>query len=481
MVRLVFIIPLVLIGAIILLSMISHLFITGITKVKNKNLVAIYNKVDFTEKELLSDISWYKGMLDGVHPSEIHEFPLGDIHRQIENLNSTISGSMTRVDFFKKLAPIVSSINDEHTTISLPAYELTQYRDNGGLFFPFDISFIDGRLYINANFSDNADIIPGMEILSINGVSSSVLRDSLKLFFSGSTDEQKIFYLQEHFAHALYIKYGACDRFPLELQNTASNKIDRITVQGQLKENTDLKPFSYARVDNDTMVFTYNIFKDPNNDFEKFLEDMFRTIQEEGIKKLVIDLRKNKGGDTFYGDMILSYLTDATFQQYSKIDILVSKEARKAFLAEAPRFIRWFPVQYFHPMLKPLWGDTFGNIVSISNKEKVPRGTASQFIGDLFVVIGPGSMSSATMLPSTVKKYHLGTLVGEDTGGKDTMYGNVTNYRFPNTGLEIEMPCGVVYGNTTGRIEPDYTVKQSVLDFAEKKDTVIEYIKEIVL
>lgn len=298
-------------------------------------------------------------------------------------------------------------------------------------------------------------------------------------YFSGSRDAQKIFYLQEHFKDALFIGYGAVENFTLEIKELDRRTTVTHKVPGLALKREKMQPFYYQILNKDTALFTYNLFEDPENTFDTFLKDLFTTLKKKNIKNLIIDLRRNKGGATFLGDSILSYIGTEPYSQFSRLDVTVSDEARKAFLSEVPGFLRWFPIQYFHPLLKPLWAADVGETASLSFEKSIPAENALTFKGNLYVIIGPGSMSSATLFPSTIKKYKMGTLIGESTGGLDTCYGNVTTYRLPASALEIEMPGGVVYGNTTGTIAPDHRVKQTVKDLQEGKDTVIEYILNI--
>jgi len=477
MLRKVSILVLSLLGLVLLLSVVSHLVMAWQVKASNKNLEKIYLKDNFSVEEILADIAFYENMLQRVHPDEIAAIPLGNVKEKMGKLKDSIDDSMTRLDFYRMLAPIISQINDEHTTVLLPRHELEEYENAMGKFFPLDVVFVNGKLIVKANLSASDAIRPGMEIVSINGVPAEDLRDTLMSYFSGTRDAQKLFYLQEHFSEAFFLEYGPSASFNVGLRNPDSEDFKSYALPGVNVEREKMEPFYYDIVDNNTVIFTYNLFKNPNNNFNTFLKDMFQTIRDRNIQKLVIDLRSNKGGDTILGDRILSYIAVESYMQYYRIDVRVSQEARDAFISEAPGFVRWFPVQYFHPALKPLWAKEPGDISSVSMGAVTPEKTPLHFQGDLFVVIGPGSMSSATMLASTIKKHNMGTLVGEETGGRDTMYGNVTTYRLPKTGLEIEMPCGIVYGNTTGTVEPDYKIEQSVTDIAEKKDAVIEFIR----
>jgi len=225
---------------------------------------------------------------------------------------------------------------------------------------------------------------------------------------------------------------------------------------------------------------TFRSFQDPDRGYRQFLETMFGDITGRGVTDLIIDLRGNRGGATVMGDLLVSYLTSKPFTQYRRMETLVSQTARDRFVAEAPAAIRWMPIQYLHPSLSPLWKSRPGTMSRMDFPAVKPLRTPYKFSGRIYMVTGAGSMSSATLLPSCARLFLEATLVGEATGGMDTMYGNMAEYRLPNTGLEVELPCSVLYGNTFGPVVPDCPVTQTVTDFVHGRDTILEKCLELI-
>src|SRR5260221_8559523 len=52
------------------------------------------------------------------------------------------------------------------------------------------------------------------------------------------------------------------------------------------------------------------------DDYPRWVEETFKTLQEKGTKTLIIDLRSCHGGDDMYCAMLVSYLTDKPFRFY---------------------------------------------------------------------------------------------------------------------------------------------------------------------
>lgn len=470
---------LILIGMVVILSVSSHLYVSYQKQVAAQKLASAYQQTHFTPDELKEDLNFFQYLLEKVHPKPIATFPLGNIKAEMKALDSSIEQPMTRLEFYRRFAPVVSLLNDDHTMVPMPEYELTQHYKSGGKLFPFQVQFVDDKLYIAQNLSDESQIKVGMEIVAVNGISANELRTKLMLYYFGTRDAQKLFFLQQHFREALFLGYGLTDRFELVLRDFETKSVTNYTVSGKPFARTKLRAFYYEVIDGNSILFTYNAFEDEENSFESFLKEMFSVAKEQNIEHLIIDLRHNQGGATALGDKLLAYLMDKPFQQFFVSKVLVTKEAKADFLSNAPGFIRWFPVQYFHPWLKPLWLTKEGEMASVSFEPFMPHENELRFQGNLYLIISPMVMSSGSLFAATVQTHKAGVLIGEKSGGFPTAYGNVLKFHLPNTGLKIKIPCGINYGNGTEPIVPDYTVTQTVPDLIEHKDTVLELTKSL--
>jgi len=58
--------------------------------------------------------------------------------------------------------------------------------------------------------------------------------------------------------------------------------------------------------------------------------------------------------------------------------------------------------------------------------------------GNLFVIIGRGTYSSALQNAITLQKDTSAILIGEPTGGKPNHYGEVRYFKLPNVGLLVQ-------------------------------------------
>ena len=468
----------VLLGVIALtagLSLTSYFYVRAQTAEVQRHLLESQEKSAFTPEEILEDIAFFRHKLENVHPRAIPSIPLGNVAAELTELEQSIDGPLTHLEFYRKLAPVVGMLNDEHTMVFPPERSVRNIYAKSVELFPFDVEFIEGRLYVAENLSGETEIRPGAEIVSINGFSAGRLRQLLVTYFSGTGEEQKLFYAQEKFQEALFLALGFSENFELIVRGPNHGDTRGYTIAGRAVLESVQEEFGYELIDDVTILFTYNAFEDKEKRFSQFLEEMFTTAERQGVHSLIIDIRRNQGGASAFGDELLSYLSHQSFAQFSRVDTLISDEARKYFVGYVPAFIRWFPVQYFHPFLRPLWKGKTGEMASVSFDAVEPVDNSLRFSGDIYLLIGPGTMSSASLFAATLQHQKLATLVGSPTGGYATLYGNLMDVYLPNTGLKVWMPTGIINGNSFGPIVPEHVVSQSVPDTVRRRDTVLEY------
>ena len=161
--------------------------------------------------------------------------------------------------------------------------------------------------------------------------------------------------------------------------------------------------------------------------FADFFEQAFTTFQERNVRTLVIDLRKNSGGNSSVGDELLRYITDQPYRFYSRVDIKLSKQA-----------LEWLK-SYGEDVSEEDIASATGEIVTSELLLETPPPTPLHFNGGVFVLTGPCTASSATDFAAVVKDFHLGTIVGEETGGLPTDFGNYIVFILPETGLELRV------------------------------------------
>ena len=124
----------------------------------------------FSSNQLRKDFILFRTALEEAHPGLYRYTPKEKFDIAFNDGFSRLNEKRTLPEFYKILTPLVGLINCGHTHIALPENFLNDF--NQGLkMIPVRLKFINKRSFILQNLSSDERIKPGMELISINGVS----------------------------------------------------------------------------------------------------------------------------------------------------------------------------------------------------------------------------------------------------------------------------------------------------------------------
>ncbi|MCP4723608.1 MAG: hypothetical protein GY863_01155 [bacterium] len=406
----------------------------------------------YQPEELFQDLDYLIRNLEEIHPDlywAVSEKKIGSI---MQTVNQYIDKPIDRMEFYRIIAPIVSLFQDGHTFMDYPLEEMKHYSENKGLLFPIDVAIVNKKFYVISDYSGSQYIYPGSEISAINGMPAEYIIKTMYEYTSGKKIEYRFHKIQKNFRSLLWVIFGFGNEFGIEYISKADGKPEKTKIPGLPKQliiekmkaaagTVDIPDYELKIVpENNTGIIFINSFKD-HIKFEYFLKETFTALRDENIKNLIIDVRNNGGGNSKLGDVLLRHITDKPFYQISKMEIKVSKQSMDLMKREVPSYLRWLPLQYFHPYARKIWGAGEGNLAEFAYK---PTGEVVKnplrFKGDIYLLTGINTFSSAVMFSATFKDYNLGTIIGEETGGLATHFGDVYTFRLPNTRLSVGVP-----------------------------------------
>jgi hypothetical protein len=496
-VKLVLLPPTALIVAVVLSLLLALLFGYQIVDVAGTHLRVLpseFNKV-YQPSELKSDLDFLIRTLEAVHPDLYAYTPKPAISLEKKKIESELTSPMSRVDFYLKVAPLIAMLNEGHTKI-YPAYEeYYHFVGSGGLLFPFEVEFKDSQAFIGANYSADSLAARGSELQSINGLPVGQITDRLLSLTSSEKRATKLAWLEEFFAHMLWLVYGFEKEFEVEFISKSDGKLHTRTIQGVTystiqtqktikSEDEEQVHYSYRSLPDEKIgIIDLRLFKDMD-DFRSFLRETFTEIQKEGIVDLIIDIRENPGGYSQLEDVLLSYLTDRPVVGFLNMEIKVSKQIKDYYRSTLRWYVKWLPFQYIHPTWRKMWNTPEGGLAVIRREPKKPKDNPLRFSGGVYVLTGPRTYSTAQDFAAAMQDYELGTLIGEETGGVASSFGAWMPFDLPNTRLWVFVSTKRIYrpsGKSDGRgVVPDYEVKQTPEDSGKGMDTVMQFTKELI-
>jgi hypothetical protein len=402
---------------------------------------------EFTPEVLRGELDYLLKTLEEVHPDLYAFADRSEAARQRARVERELDRPMTRIEFFRLVAPLVAGFGDGHTYAAPPRAEWAEYISQGALLLPVELDFTGEDVLISRNYSSDTLLAAGTQITALNGIPIEQVRDRLLGFVSGEREEWKRQLLSRSFRLLQWHVYGFESPFRITIRRGAplNDEVERtlLGVTSELIESrrsaalATERPYSYrpaAGLDS-VGVLDFNSFRGPKA-FAGFLDSTFREIHRSGVRELVLDLRDNGGGNSSLGDSLLAYMSEDPYRQMAQMDVKVSSQIKRYYALNLPWYSRWYP-PLFSDFFKALYETPVGEIASFPGTLVQPDPNPLRFREDVYVLINSGTFSSATMLAATVKDYNLGTLVGEETGGLATSYGEVFPFDLPETRLEF--------------------------------------------
>ncbi len=208
---------------------------------------------------------------------------------------------------------------------------------------------------------------------------------------------------------------------------------------------------------------------------------MFTEIRNNNIQDLIIDVRKNGGGFSGTNNLLIRYFARAPFRQYEKMVKRLTPQAMTFYNSVGIDYMSHLNEAYDTSSLTlDPNGVPTQTEFTIEAKFIDPVEEPFRFAGRVYVLIGPGTYSSAMLFAATVQHYGLATLIGEETlpfcEGRQH-YGDVVVISLPHSQLTIQISTAIFTamladkkGST--RIVPDYKVAQKRRDTNNRIDTV---------
>ncbi|WP_029902896.1 S41 family peptidase [Prevotella sp. 10(H)] len=413
-----------------------------------------------SRQQLVSDADiLYVHMYD-IHPDLFAEFAKEDFEKDLAEIKLQFTDSMTFVDFFRLVTPLVVKLNDGHTRIYPPANLLEEDRIQFPLFV--DINKNGKTFSLKNDYSDAAWTVPaGTEILSVNGHKSRDMYDKFLTYISGEKVEFKQEMMKYLFNALPYFIYGD-SVFSVSYMDE-SKKAKSVTLKGM--SSADLEESRKQYQEQKYPDYSFSIDKPDNvaiidfrsfvnlERFKVFLDSVFTVIKKENLNNLIIDIRNNGGGNSALGDELFQYISPVPFTQYGNVTVKIS------------------------PTLKRLWNDKESPIglETYSNTEESLiklRENNLRYNGNIYLLTSSMTFSSAADFAWAFQYFKMGTVVGEETGGLVVSFGDVVGTKLPSTNMSYGVSFKKFYGygaddsNRHGVIPEHKVAADNAMDYA---------------
>jgi Peptidase family S41 len=431
-------------------------FITSITAFSQR-LNESFKKIP--KPQLRQDFLEMKDTLQKIHAGLYTYKTKAEIDHVFDSCYASIQDSMTKTDFFVLTRFVLAAIQDGHTNCRLPRQVQNDYMNNIKV-FPAMVLFINNRAFI---FCCKQDInLAETELISINNhpMDEIILHLFNYICSDAGIQSRKNWEMPEDFQLLYSVVYGAKKSYDIRYK-TKTGEIKTATLQADFMKNIFCtnpfpRPTKYLQLSytpDNIAVLTLKSFFDgfleqTGENFSKFLDSSFNDIRKKQIKKLLIDVRSNQGGNDGNGEMLYSYLTPKPFIYYASQET-VSEKFKESN----------------HPNLG------------------IQQPKENNFNGGVYILMNGRSFSGVAEFSSIVKTNNRGVFIGEECGGG--YYGNTSgdeaNVTLPNTQIEVRIPI-VKYSMAVKKlgpeewgIKPDYPFYPTISDIIENTDGQMKY------
>ena len=361
---------------------------------------------------------------------------------------------------------------------------------------PFQFVWIDRRMVVTRNLSNDPRLVPGTVIATVDGVPAQHILESLMPLVraDGHNDAKRINALQvQGFDRIELFDVYRSLVFPMRGETFSFETSSGPLTLAGLTHEQRLATLRTAKSDGGnplgwTLAFpderssvltmpTWVAFNTPW-DWKDFVHDAFETLARRGTTHLVIDLRGNEGGSDV-GDEIASYLVagDTTV-----LPVVRSTRYRRVPDALRPALDTWDP-SFFDWGPAAMGPDQHGDYRLLRDADKgdgaVVQPHSPRFAGHVDVLIDAANSSATFGFAQLVQSRHLATLVGEATGGnlRGISGGAFFFVRLPMSHIEVDLPLIAQTPEATmpdRGLLPDVTAVPTVRDIADGTDVALQ-------
>lgn len=436
----------------------------------------------YSAQQLRNDIDTLVSNIEEIHINPYYKYPKEKFYTDIQKIKESMTQPMTQSEFFCLLAPIISKLEDGHTSLHIP-YQ--NFKDSNPILFPYNLKLSLNKPFITTKKSMQNKLQEGTEILSINGLDSKSIVDKLLVICPGESKKFRLvyaehflnFYLQEYLKLKSPYKviYGSTPSSAKQvtvIEGITLNSLNKV-LNNNSTDISDNKPIRYTlKIDKPTNIATINFrsFSDLEN-FKTFMDSSFKVIHENKIENLIIDITKNGGGNSEIGDEFFQYISPVPFDMYDKV------------LQKINRFHK-AEIETYYDKNKD---DTaaFNAFMSIPNgtiktysdtTTTALRENPLRFHGKIYLLTSTYTFSSAADFATAFKHYKMGTIVGEETGGWMVCYGDVLSSDLPNSKLNFGCSYKLFYN--IGAKDDDF--HGVIPDIEVSADKAMEYTIDLI-
>lgn len=386
--------------------------------------IAIKNET-ITKQQWHEDIEYLRKNLPKKHKNLYFKISEQEFNNSIDNLEKDLD-SIDSKEIQVRLMSIIASVGDAHT-------DILNFKSNSK--YPLDLYWFKEGLFVIGSDSKYENILGG-RVTEINGIPIKKIEEGVNTLIPHENE------------------------YWLKFRNTS-----------MLLEPKALKHFGVINKDSVNENISLTVEKSDNTISKKEViaekeRDIKWSYLIDKAKEKPLYLRTNKDSSIIYDekDKLIYFKFDDSFMHPTKKELSLLKDMLKENKADKLIIDIRNNMGGIH-LDKSKLVDMIIDSPDYNKKEK------------LFVIVGRETFSSGLLYAAEFKNRTNATFCGEPTGGSLRHYGDVRNFKLPNSKLEIRYSTKYFDKGPGDSLVPECKVDYSIKDYVEGIDPVIEKIK----
>jgi C-terminal processing protease CtpA/Prc len=370
----------------------------------------------------VNDITYLEETLPKVHKNLYFHLSEQEFHKQLEELKEKVPAySDEQLEI--ALNVILAGIGDTHTGSNIGS----EYR------YPLELHWFAEGIYITGTSKEYRELL-NARIVSLNGRKIEEAADTLRPLLAGANESwfrtQIVYYLPLP-GILKYFGLSKGDEIELVVEPEKGQrqgvKLKPVSYKEYVAAEQPAEPvplyrsrpdenYWYEYLKNEKIIYlNYSSCRQMRDKpFEIFRKEFWNFVRSHEAGKLVLDIRENRGGISTILDPFIKELKNSGFNQQGKLYVIIGK-------------------------------DTFSS--AVLNAISLKRGTKAYF-------------------------------VGEATGGEPNHYGEVKQFKLPNSEITIRYSTKYFHwlDQDVNTLKPDKVVEETFAAYREGTDPVLEWI-----
>lgn len=461
----------------------------------------------YAPSELRADYTMFRNILEESHPSLYWYTSKDSMDYYFDQGYARLNDSMTEPAFRTLLSYVISKVNCGHTSTRY-SKKFSKYLDTlrGTRSFPLTFKLWKDTMVVTSNLNRRDSVLKrGTIIRTINGMPQQQIADTLFNYLAtdGYNDVSKYQQLSNrgNFGGWYRNVFGLTEKFSIGYTDSVGNDRETsVSLYNPLadtgrrmlpgirrftkKERRRLELLTVRNVQIDTTLqsafMTLNSFS-RGNLLKPFFKKTFRSLRENNIKHLVVDVRGNGGGDAALSTLLTRYIIQRKFKIADSLYAVRRSSGYGKHVQN--QWIYWSIMQFLTKKKR----DGFYHFGYFERHYFKPK-SKDHFDGNVYVLTGGNSFSATTLFAGAIKGQPNVKIIGEETGG--AAYGNsawmIPDVTLPHTKVRFRLPKFRLVVNKSqpknGRgVQPDILSLPNVEAIKKGIDYKVETVRQIIV